>query len=249
MSDLFTDDQTTNNSSDKNTPAPPTPAGDTLSALVGEGKKYKTAEDLAKSRIEADRFIEQLKSEAAEMRARMEELEKAGTKQRTIEDVLNAVNEVRGEAGNQPSASAEDILKIIDERVSALDRQKIRSANAAVAEAELLKRFNNDAAKAKEFIRNEASRVGLTPSELKGLSETSPEAFKRILGLTSNTGSGGSPSFSSEKNSEAGNSGSGARNAAYYAELKQKLGKRFWDPAIQQARFKDRQALGAKFYE
>jgi len=245
MTDLFNDDQT---NSGNNQPNPNSGTDDLLAELVGEGKKFKTVNDLARSKVEADRFIEQLKSESAEMRAQMTKLEGTATKQRTIEDILNAVKEVRGDEGNQPPVTTEDILKAIDHRVLQLDHEKSRRANAEVAQSELLKRFKGDEAKAKEFIRTEAQRVGLTPSELKGLSETSPEAFKRILGLSNPTGSGTGPSFNSEVNTSSAQGGT-TRNAAYYSELKAKLGPRFWDPAIQQQRFKDRQALGTKFFE
>lgn len=249
MTDLFDDNVDPKSNSAENTPAPDSGTDDILKELVGEGKKFKTVSDLAKSRVKADEFIEQLKAENAEMRRELEAKEREQGKARTIEDVLNAVKEVRGEGGNQSPVSTEDILKAIDSRVSELDRLKARKANAELAQAELLKRFNNDEAKAKEFIRAEASRVGLTPSELKGLSETSPEAFKRILGLTNPTGQGGSASFVSEVNTESRSGTIGVRNAAYYAELKTKLGPKFWDARIQQQRMRDRESLGSKFYE
>ena len=43
--------------------APTPPVADPLQELVGEGKKFKSIEDLAKSKVEADRFIDKLKSE------------------------------------------------------------------------------------------------------------------------------------------------------------------------------------------
>lgn len=252
MSDLFSDDPQetqTQTSNSENTPKHGSTQGDLLSELVGEGKKFRSVDDLARSKIESDRFIEQIKSENAEMRHQLTELEKRQGQNRTIEDVLNAVKEVRGDEGNQSQVSTEDILKAIDSRVSELDRQKARRANAETAQAELLKRFKNDEAKAKEFIKTEASRVGLTPSELRGLSETSPEAFKRILGLNNPTGSGYSPSFSTEVNSASRSDGQGTRNNSYYTDLKKQLGPKFWDPKIQQQRMRDRESLGSKFYE
>jgi hypothetical protein len=143
MTDLFTDDQTTEHS-DKNTPNQGSVAGDTLAELVGEGKKFKTVEDLAKSKVQADQFIEQLKTESAEMRRRLTELEASAGKSRTIEDVLNAVKGAQEEGGNQSAISTEDILKAIDRRVSELDIAKARKANAEIAQAELLSRFKGD---------------------------------------------------------------------------------------------------------
>src|SRR5690606_26975993 len=71
MSDVFNGNPVT-----EPTPAPVTTQEQAaIDLLVGEDKKYKTVEDLAKSRLEADEFIERLKRENAEMRGTLSEKE------------------------------------------------------------------------------------------------------------------------------------------------------------------------------
>jgi hypothetical protein len=244
MTDIFSDPP---NSGD-NQPSPQGSTGDPLNELVGEGKKFKTVEDLARSKLESDKFIEQLKREGAEMRHALQELEGKVGKQRTIDDVLSAIKEVRGTGDNQALPTTEDLLKLVDSRIRDVDAEKSRNLNAERAQAALLDKFQNDAAKAREFVRIEASRLGMKPEELRSLAQTSPEAFSRILGLNQPK-SNGQASLRTEVNTEATMSNGSVRNESYYKELKAKLGQKFWDPAIQRQRFKDVSALGQKYYE
>mgnify|MGYP000205087855 CR=1 FL=1 len=82
---IFTDDQSQTSATADGQTGTTTPAtqttSDIVSALVGEGKKYKTLDDLAKGYINADGFIEQLKAENRELK------EKA-TAAKTVDDVI-----------------------------------------------------------------------------------------------------------------------------------------------------------------
>lgn len=221
---------------------------DLFGELVGEGKKFKTPEDLARGKKQADDFIEQLKQENAEMRERMRSLEEANTKSRTLEEVLNELKQARGgEEGNQSPATSEDILELIDQRLKSHDTTKQRMANRHKATSQLMEKFGNDEAKARDYLKSEAGRLGLSTAQLAELSETSPDAFSRLLNLNPSS-RGGGPNIRSEYNTEARIEGK-VRNKAYYDNLRKELGQKFYDPDIQVQRFKDAQALGSKFYE
>lgn len=245
MTDIFDDPQNS-----EGQPKDQSTTGDLLGELVGEGKKFKTVEDLARSKVESDNFIEQLKREGAEMRQMLKDLESKVGKQQTIKEVLDAVKEARGSDDNQNVTTTEELLSLVDQRISARDSEKSKTLNYERAQSTLLAKFQNDAGKAREFVKSESQRLGMSPGELKALAQTSPEAFARILGLNQPKGSGQGPALRSDVNTESmSTSGGSLRNSAYYAELKQKLGAKFWDASIQQQRFKDAKALGTKFYE
>jgi len=244
MTDIFDDPQNS-----EGQPPNQNTSGDLLGGLVGEGKKFKTVEDLARSKVESDNFIEQLKREGAEMRQMLKDLEGKVGKQQTIKEVLDAVKEARGSDDNQAAVTTEELLSLVDQRIQARDSEKGKTLNYERAQSVLLDKFQNDAAKARDFVRSESQRLGMSPQELKALAQTSPEAFARILGLNQPKGSGPSTSLRSEVNTESMSQNGSVRNAAYYAELKTKLGARFWEAGIQQQRFKDAKALGTKFYE
>jgi len=245
MTDLF-DDQ----NSGGNTPQDAGTEGatsDPLEALVGEGKKFKTPQDLAKSKLEADAFIEQLKSENAEMRSQLEEAMAKVDKGATVADILKQMNQASSKEGNQSQLTSEDIQKLIDSRVEERDVMKTRRANREKALNEVRNKFMGDEAKAKEFIQTEAQRLGLSPKDLGALSETSPQAFARLLGLQSTQrGFGGIPDTKGSLESGATAHGT-VRNKSYYDKLKADLGPKFFEPAIQTQRMKDRLALGDKY--
>ena len=56
--------------------------------LVGEGKKYKSVDDLAKSRITADEHIKQIEFENNNMRKELDTLSSQRENSKTIEDIL-----------------------------------------------------------------------------------------------------------------------------------------------------------------
>ena len=247
MTDIFSDPQNTEEDS-KSTQAQE--AADHLSNLVGDGKKFKSVEDLARGKLEADKYIEQLTSEQKELRQAYSELESQLKAGQTVEDVLKRMQESRGSEGGNQSAgtiSPDDVLKLVDERLSKSKQESIKQANQAESQAAVLKHFNNNEQKAREFVQQEARRLGMDPRELREIGAQSPAAFTRLLGLSQSRATG--PNIQSEVNSDAsGMSQSGMRNATYYRELREKLGHKFWEPNIQQQRMRDRQSLGDKFY-
>lgn len=247
MTDIFSDPEKTEEDS-KSTQGQE--AADHLTSLVGEGKKFKTVDDLARGKIEADNYIQQLTSEQKELREAYSELESQLKAGQTVEDVLRRMQESRGsEDGNQSSdtIAPEDILKLVDERLSKSKQEESRYANQAEAQAAILKHFNNNEQKAREFVQQEAKRLGMNPDDLREIGAQSPAAFTRLLGLSQPRATG--PNFQSEVNSEAQDSHGGERNNAYYSDLRKKLGHKFWEPNIQQQRMRDRQALGERFYK
>ena len=83
----------TNNTSTTNTQAIP----ESVSLLVGEGRKYKTLDDLAKAYLNADGFIEQLKAENQELRTKTVEA-------KTIDEVLERLSANQSNAAVTTSA-------------------------------------------------------------------------------------------------------------------------------------------------
>lgn len=248
MTDIFSDPE---NKVEESTSPSNTQAADHLTNLVGEGKKFKTVDDLAKGKLEADRYIEQLTTEQKELRQAYSELESKLKAGQTVEEVLKKMQDSRGsEDGNQPgnTIAPEDILKLVDERLSKRKSEETKYANQIEAQAAVLKHFNNNEQKAREFVQQEAKRLGMNPDELRDIGAQSPAAFTRLLGLSQPRAQG--PNFQSEVNTESQDYGSGGtRNEVYYRELRQKLGHKFWEPNIQQQRMRDRQALGERYFK
>lgn len=231
-------------------PTSPEGGTDLLSQLVGEGKKFKSVDELARGKLESDKFIEQLKAEQAELRNEYKRLEEQVAKGRTLEDVLKQVNAQRTEGGNQPDQqfSQEDIAKLVDQRLSEATKNQTRRANQEEAQASVLKYVQGDEVKAREFVQAEARRLGMTTEALRDIGAQSPEAFRRLVGINQSRPPVSGPNLRNVVNSDGGDNTGTERDSAYYAKLRKELGPRFWDASVQQQRFKDVQRLGERFY-
>lgn len=169
---------------------PPTDVKEYLSELVGEGKKYKTEEDLAKAYSNADNFIETLKSEKRELEAKME-------KSKTIEDVLKAINtpESTPEPGISPEptpiepaavpepASEEDISDKIERVLAHKEKIKTELDNVDSAWADLDKAYGGRA-KAKIAVREFINGDENVKKALDLLGKTNPTKLVEIVTAT-----------------------------------------------------------------
>jgi len=225
----------------------------TISTLVGEGRKYRTVEDLAQSRIEADKFIEQLKFENQSMREAMTELEAKANSSKTIEDVLAKLNsKPEGEqTNNQGRLDPESVRNLVQEAIKGETQAAKRETNRLTVNAKVLEKFNGDAGKAKEFIRSRLGELSLDAAKFKELTETSPEAAMRLININTTNAQGSfNPNTFADRNGDAPQVNGDVRNQAYYSDLRKKMGtsKFFADHKLQAQIRQDSEKLGRSFY-
>ncbi len=164
------------------------PDNNPLEALVGEGKKFKTVEDLAKSKLESDNHIARIQAENDELRRKVLESQ-------TVEDIL-----ARIEAGRQtppvpnpnPSPEAHQPAKPDGNEVNlqaeiqrVLQESKTQErvqTNVAEVTRVLVERFG-DETKANEYIKSRASELGVGVEFLQEVATKSPKAFFTTVGL------------------------------------------------------------------
>lgn len=150
-----------------------------LATLVGDARKYKTPDDLAKAYIHLDEFSEQLKAENAKLREQV-------AQSKTVEDVLNRLNaedrqNTQDQGGKKTdrgsSLSATDVATIVREQLTGLETARSRQANLMKADAAMREAFGDKAA---EMFQKEAA----TPEMKKALMElasVSPEKFVALF--------------------------------------------------------------------
>lgn len=80
--------------------------------LVGEGKPFKDIEALAKGKMDADAFIEQLKNENAQMREAVASSEQEALKAATMSQVLEAVRTLSGSGDTNDLEPSGDVSAI-----------------------------------------------------------------------------------------------------------------------------------------
>ncbi len=176
QANIFGSDQTPTPDSNTKQATPPT-VDNPLAVLVGEGRKYKTAEDLAKSYMEADGFIEKLKAENATLR------EKAASA-KTIDDVLQSLKQQpdasttdKGADKGPQGLTADVVAKMVRDTVTGLETEKQRRTNLLKADAEMKKLYGEKAA---EMFAQEAN----TPDKkqaLMQLASIAPDKFVKLF--------------------------------------------------------------------
>lgn len=169
MSELFSqgDQPETQKPADQQAPSP-------FTALVGESGKYKTPDELAKAYIHADTFIEQLKAENAQLRAKTQEA-------KTLDDVLEQLQQ-KQQPTAQDTVSGLDVsqvAEIVKQQITGIETAKTRQANLAKADAAMKEKFGE---KALEIYNQKAATPELKKI-YKELAEVDPDQFVALFGV------------------------------------------------------------------
>jgi len=235
---IFTESQETTPSSEANA----------YEALVGEGKKFKSPEDLAKGKVEADRFIAQLQSELAELRnegatrARLEEIVDRLTSQERAQEGLNQEPNQRSfeSPNSQPQSSQADIERLIDQRITKREQRQTAEQNKRTVIDNLKQTFGSDYLAKLEARRAE---LGLEQSEMDNLAARSPNAFMALVAPNQKPQSPSAPPSSQVStqallnNHQASQAAPGTK--AFYDALKKSDPNRYWSTEVQWQMHKD----------
>lgn len=222
-----------------------------LAALVGEGKKYANLEELAKSRLEADNFIDTLKEENAELR-------KSTQEQTTIKDVMDAIKaqtkQDSGEGETNP-LDDENLQQRITDLLEERDGERTKSSNRAEAKKLVLDKLDGDENAVAEFVKDKAKALGLTEESLWSLSEESPTGFANLVGLGNTRPDTGSPASLPGANSDSFGGGpvaeiDGIKTKNWFDQQRKEMGNRKFlnNKDMQLAMLRAREKLGDRYY-
>lgn len=153
--------------------------------LVGDGKKFKDVESLAKGKLESDSFIIRLQEEIHELKNQLNE-------RNTMEDILAQIKEQNKPqqiavntndevelTPNQPTApNLEDLVAkaIIEREGQMVKEQNIRKTNEVLSTMS-----EGNVEKAKQILSEAALRHGLSVEYLIDVGKTSPQAFTSLV--------------------------------------------------------------------
>ena len=150
-----------------------------VAEFVGEGKKYRTAEDALKAIPHAQSHIKTLEEEAKQLR---EEL----TKRKTAEELLEEFKVSGVMGGNRqdaPAAATVDYEEIVAGILGKREAQSAAQKNISTVVNTFQEAFG-DKTKAEEMYNKVAEDSGLSVQALNQLAATSPEAVMRLAGIT-----------------------------------------------------------------
>lgn len=220
-----------------------------VEALVGEGKKFATVEDLAKGKAEADAYIVQLQGEARGLRSDLDQ-------RLSAEDLLA---EIRKERKEQLSAAAAieqgnttppqepvDIASLVNQTIENREVQQTAAQNLSTVDTKMKELYGE---KAQEVMVSKAKEAGVSVTFLQTIAEQSPKAFYNALGLSATkqttpsatTGSVDTAAFHNQQPS------GGLSTWADFEKLRTENPKLYWKPDTQNRLMRARQEKGESF--
>lgn len=239
-----------------------TQTNDVLGELVGEGKKFRDIAALAAGKVESDKFIEQLKREAAELRAELSKTTEQAATQHTLTEVLAALNQRPpndNDATDQGTApkpvSLEDIARLVKATNAAEKSAEAAKTNRMSVNKKLLELAGGNPDTARELLATRSTELGLTSDQVRDMSEKSPAALiELIAGKQANSGTTNTTVPRSRVNSEAlitNQGNTGERKLSYYTAKRKEMGvnKYYNDHAIQAQYQADLRKHGAGFID
>lgn len=227
-----------------------------LNKYVGEDKKYKSVEDLAKAYDHADRHISNLSGDLDSlkdfMKAQFEQMSNRDLRQPSenlpVEDKDHKPDPVAPPTGNGNEDLDSRIRKALDEA----DESKRLKTNAEFAQEVLIRQFGSqeDAVKA---VQAKAAELGVNPQFIADTAFRSPQALFNLMGINPETTprSPTTPGPSSDVNPrvlDKVNPNPKPNTYAYYDQLRKSDPNRYWSSSVQAQMMKDAVEQGSNFY-
>lgn len=210
--------------------------------VANKGEKFRDVEELAKSKLEADRYIDELKGKLKGQEY-VESLV-AELKKPTASTAQPSTQEEKSNTGTNENTTPQvgDIESQILSVLAKREQETKAKGNLEVVESKLKEAFGDNAA----YVLNEKSKeLSISKDRLAALATESPDAFFKLIDLA------GQPSQTTPVVKTTVNttqmSSTSARNSAYYAKLRKDNPKIINDPTYHKQMLIDRMALGDKW--
>lgn len=207
------------------------------STLVGPGKKFADYQALEQGKLEADDFIEQLKSEQTRLRDELDE-------RLSYEEFLTRMEQNSRQEqpptrpDNQPfektatntaqQMTLQDIERIVEQR----DQRKAMESNLNTAFSKYAEANGpNFALKLKQ----QATELGMSEQSLKDMAAANPKAFYKLTGIdeAKKVDNFQTPPHTMVNSDALPHTNTVNQEASYFKELYKTNPRQYWSPAVQ----------------
>lgn len=217
--------------------------------VEAKGEQWGDPEMIAKGKLEADTYIEQLRKENEELKALAE-------KASTLEDIVakierkatepTNVNAQSDQGGANDSetknpVSEDDLQSLVEKALTKREQEATATQNFQQVVSQLQDSYGDNM---NEVVQKKAGELGLSVARLQEIAKESPTAFFSIVGekpkefknMTQGT----------IRTESVNTQPSGKRNNKFYQELRKSNPRQF--NQLQDQMLKDRMQLGDAFY-
>lgn len=156
--------------------------GSVLDALVGEGRKFGSVEDLAKGKLESDNHISTIEAENATLKEQLAAINKEGGQAASIKELLDTIKATKSESseGGKPMSS-EELAQMVKTVMQDEQTSTTKESNRSQGNELVLKLAEGNVDTARLLVAQRAEALGMTPAALASVSETSPLAFAELM--------------------------------------------------------------------
>lgn len=216
--------------------------------LVGEGKKYKDSEALAKSRIEADAFILRLQNENAVIRAELQKrdsVEEAVKRLTQRQPAQDTVEEAPPPApgSHKDGLTLEDVEALLQHKLADREAQNRQKTNSQIVIDELKSRFGSQW---KAVLKAKQEELGVTEQYLEEQARVAPKALLALVGSGPRSDSFTPPSGSFDTSKRPQTTSS--KNFAYFEKIRLTSPTEYWKPHVQNEMHKEAIKQGDAFW-
>lgn len=226
-----------------------------LEELVGEGKKFKSPEELARGKYEADNYVKTLESRMDELRNDYLRLKDDSASRAKLEDLINQMKTqqlasseqpLANEVTEKPTLDTKQIESLVSTKVQEIEQLRKEKDNFNSVQTKLREVFgDNYAGKLKEQIDN----LGLTTDFANDLARKHPGVFMKTFGLESQIKQDNfqAPPKGSVRSDTFRPQGAQKRSWSYYQELKKSDPSIYYSKKIANQMHDDMMSLGEAF--
>jgi hypothetical protein len=242
-------DQTTDNQ-----PEQIDPNKDYLTELVGEGKKFKSPQELARGKYEADQYVRTLERQKDELRSDYLKLKDEQAARAKLEDLIDQwSNKQQSSSDNtqaneqqttKPVIDSKEIESLVSSKIQEHELTKKQQENFAQVRTKLKERFGSNY---QEVLKQQIDNLGLNEDFINDLARRYPAVLYKTLGLDQEQReSFQSPPRSNQRSDNFAPSTT-KRTWSYYQKIKKENPKLYYDPKTTVQMHNDAIALGKEF--
>lgn len=215
----------------------------TIDTLVGEGKKYRDINELAKAYVNADSHLDELRRDLAQARARSD----AEKNQEPVVPTQQQQSDQTPAVTERPQNN-EDLRTLVGRELEALTQEKKFEQNVESTAQTLIDHFG-DAIKANQAVKDKARELGVSPDWLRDSAARSPKAFYATMGINpeAERRDTSTPAPRSDVRLES-NQGGSKRNYAYFENLRKSDKGLYYSQSVQNEMHRLARELGDAFY-
>lgn len=230
------------------------PNKDYLTELVGDNKKFKTQQDLAKGKYESDLYIKTLEKKQDELRTDYLKLREDYNARAKLEELIGQLEArsqspdsttPKAEVKDKPVIDPKEIESLVSNKIQEYELTRKQQQNFSIVRDRLKERFGDNYQTA---LKQQIENLGLTEEDVNQLAKKSPNAFFKTIGIDQpQQAPAFQPPFQSSQRTNFAPTGAKKRTWSYYQEMKKTNPKAYYDSKTNVQMHNDYIELGKEF--